>query len=32
MKIRRHNEILELIKTREVGTQEGSPDRLKSTG
>ena len=32
MKIRRHNEIIELIKTREVGTQEELSDLLKSKG
>ena len=32
MKVKRHNEIIELIKTREVGTQEELSDLLKSKG
>ena len=32
MKIKRHNEIIELIKSREIGTQEELLDLLKSKG
>ena len=32
MKVKRHNEIIELIKTREIGTQEELLDLLKSKG
>ena len=32
MKIKRHNEIVELIKTREVGTQEELLELLKEKG
>ena len=32
MKIKRHNEILELIKSREIGTQEELLDLLKNKG
>lgn len=32
MKVKRHNEIIELVKTREIGTQEELLDLLKSKG
>lgn len=32
MKVKRHNEIIDLIKTREIGTQEELLDLLKSKG
>lgn len=32
MKVKRHNEIIDLIKTREIGTQEELSDLLKSKG
>ena len=32
MKVKRHNEIIELIKTKEIGTQEELLDLLKSKG